>query len=364
MKTVVLLGAGKIGRMVASLLGKLGEGDYELRVGDGSEQALASLAELVGPTVKRIETLDFEDKDALRSLMDGADAVISCAPFHCNPTIAQQAADSGLHYCDLTEDVKVTDKVAAIAGQASTKTAFIPQCGLAPGFIAIIARHLLGPMNDVRELKLRVGALPRYPGNMLKYNLTWSTAGLINEYCQPCEVILDHELTTVQPLENLEEIVIDGVKYEAFNTSGGLGSLAESLKDSVRNVNYKSMRYPGHAHLLRFLLRDLQMADHQERLAEIFERSLPATFKDQIVIYASATGLYQGRLTENVYAKTIYHSEIDGKNWSGIQITTAAGVCGVLDLLFEGKLPQQGFVRMEDVNFEDFIKNRYGRYYA
>lgn len=363
MKTVVLLGAGKIGRMVAYFLGKLGDGDYELRIGDSNDQALKAIVDLVGPSVERTRVMDFTDPAALDEISSGAHAVISSAPFHCNPTIAEHAARAGAHYLDLTEDVKVSDQVAEIAERPETKSAFIPQCGLAPGFIAIVAKHLLGPMTNVRDLRLRVGALPRYPDNMLKYNLTWSTAGLINEYCNPCEVVLDHKLTTVQPLENLEEIMIDGVRYEAFNTSGGLGSLADALKDTVRNVNYKSMRYPGHVHLLRFLLRDLGMADHTEALAEIFERSLPTTFKDQIVIYASAIGDYRGRLTSNVYAKTIYHREIDGTNWSGIQITTAAGICAVLDLLFEKKLPQVGLVHMEDVQFADFIANRYGRYY-
>ncbi|MCA8969009.1 MAG: saccharopine dehydrogenase NADP-binding domain-containing protein [Planctomycetes bacterium] len=363
MKTVVLLGAGKIGRMVAYFLGPHGGGDYSLRIGDSSPEALETIREVAGESIDRTQTLAFDDGTALDGLMSGADAVISCAPFHCNPTIAEHAAKNGLHYLDLTEDVKVTDQVASIASRPDCKTAFVPQCGLAPGFITIVARHLLEPMTEVRDLRLRVGALPRYPNNMLKYNLTWSTAGLINEYCQPCEVVLDHEVKTVQPLENLEEIVIDGVPYEAFNTSGGLGSLGDSLKGSVRNVNYKSLRYPGHNHLMRFLIRDLHMGDNQEMLAEIFEQSLPATFRDQIVIFVSAIGNFRGRLTENVYAKTIYHQEIDGKNWSGIQITTAAGVCAVLDLLFAGKTPQTGFIRMEDVHFTDFIANRYGRYY-
>ncbi len=363
MKTVVLLGAGKIGRMVAYFLGPRGDGDYVLRIGDSSADALAAIRDLAGQHVKHTVVLDFTDVAALDELMAGADAVISCAPFHCNPIIAERASKNGLHYLDLTEDIKVTDQVAAIAARPDNKTAFVPQCGLAPGFITIVARHLLEPMTNVRDLRLRVGALPRFPDNMLKYNLTWSTAGLINEYCQPCEVVMDHESRSVQPLENLEEIVIDGVRYEAFNTSGGLGSLGDSLKGSVRNVNYKSLRYPGHAHLIRFLIRDLGMGDRQEMLAEIFEKSLPTTFKDQIVIFVSAIGDFRGKLTENVYAKTIYHQEIDGTNWSGIQITTAAGVCTVLDLLFAGKTPTRGFVRMEDIHFEDFIANRYGRYY-
>ena len=364
MNTIVLLGAGKIGRMVAYMLGKLGNGDYSLRVGDASQAGLDALGELIGDAAPVREVIDFGDANALDSLMRGADAVISCAPFHCNPTIAERALHNELHYLDLTEDVEVTDQVAAIAERPDCKTAFVPQCGLAPGFITIVAMHLMKPMSEVTDLRLRVGALPRYPANMLKYNLTWSTEGLINEYCRPCEVVRNHELTTVQPLENLEEIIVDGVEYEAFNTSGGLGSLAETIKADVRNVDYKSLRFPGHNHLIKFLLNDLRMQDEQKELAEIFDRCLPGTFKDQIVIFVSATGMFRDRLTENVYASTVYHREIDGQNWSGIQITTSAGVCGVLDMLFAGDLPQRGFVRMEDVDYDKFITNRYGQFYA
>jgi len=219
-------------------------------------------------------------------------------------------------------------------------------------------------MTDVQDLRLRVGALPRYPSNRLKYNLTWSTEGLINEYCNPCEAILDGELRMVQPLENLERLTIDGVEYEAFNTSGGLGTLALSMQGRVRNLNYKTIRYPGHCELLKLLLHDLQMKDHQQELAAIFDRALPGTYQDQIVVFVSATGTFRSKFTEAIYAKTIYHQKIDDENWSGIQITTAAGVCGVVDLLREGKLPQQGLVRMEQVGYQDFVANQFGRYYA
>jgi saccharopine dehydrogenase-like NADP-dependent oxidoreductase len=224
--------------------------------------------------------------------------------------------------------------------------------------------HLLDEMTEVRDLRMRVGALPRYPSNRLKYNLTWSTEGLINEYCQPCEVILNGEPRSVQPLENLETLTIDGAEYEAFNTSGGLGTLAQTLLGRVRNVNYKSIRYPGHTYLLKFLLKDLQLEQDLDSLREIFERCLPTTFQDQIVIFVSATGQFRGHNTEATYARTIRHQEIDGENWSGIQITTAAGVCAVLDLLVAGELPQRGFVRQEQVSYDSFIRNRFGRHYA
>ncbi|MCB9869431.1 MAG: saccharopine dehydrogenase NADP-binding domain-containing protein [Planctomycetes bacterium] len=358
MRDVVLIGAGKIGRMVAHFLGF--SGDYALRVVDGDQAAVDRICTRVPGA--RGHAADFTDPAALDEVMRGAAAVVSCAPFHCNPVIAERARANRLHYFDLTEDVRVTDQVEALAKGA--ETAFVPQCGLAPGFITIVAMHLLQPMTDVTDLRLRVGALPRFPGNRLKYNLTWSTEGLINEYCQPCEVLLDGRLATVQPLENLEEIMLDGVRYEAFNTSGGLGTLAETLKGKVRNVSYKSIRYPGHNYLLKFLLDDMRLKDDQQALAAMWERTLPTTFRDQIVIFVTAVGMHQGKLTENVFARTIYHREIDGENWSGIQITTAAGVCAVVDMLFDGALPQQGFVRMEDVSYATFIQNRFGAYYA
>ncbi len=358
MKKIVVLGAGKIGRMVAHFLGHCG--DYQVRIGDVADDAVKLLTNSIKNSEGR--TVDFSSTSDLDQIMQGADAVISCAPFHCNPLIATRAKANRLHYLDLTEDVEVTKEVMELAKDAST--AFIPQCGLAPGFITITAVHLIKDMTGVTDLRMRVGALPRYPSNMLKYNLTWSTEGLINEYCQPCELIKNGELHMVPPLDGLETITIDGVEYEAFNTSGGLGTLAQTLQGKVANVDYKSLRYPGHNYLLRFLLNDLQMRDNQEMLARIFERCLPTTFQDQIVIFVSATGTYRGRLTERTYARTVRHQEIDGLNWSGIQITTAAGVCAVLDLLMHDKLPTKGFVRQEQVDYLDFVASRFGRYYA
>lgn len=363
MKQLVILGAGKIGRMVCHFMSRAEAsegGSYEVRIGDASQAAIDNVDKEF-PSVSA-QVVDFADAGSLDAILKGAWAVISCAPFHCNPLIAERAKAHGVHYFDLTEDVEVTSQVKQLA--EGSKSLFAPQCGLAPGFITITANHLMQSMTEVTDLRLRVGALPRYPSNRLKYNLTWSTAGLINEYCNPCEAVENGELTTVPPMEQLEHLTIDGVEYEAFNTSGGLGTLAITLKDKVNNVNYKTMRYPGHCDLMKFLLHDLRMQDDQEGLGRIFEKALPATFQDQIVIFVSATGQYRGRLAERTYAKTIYHREIDGRNWSGIQITTAAGVCAIVDMLNAGQLPDSGFLKMEDVAYEQFLKNRFGKYYA
>jgi saccharopine dehydrogenase-like NADP-dependent oxidoreductase len=358
MKNVVIIGAGKIGRMAANLLAQTG--DYVVHVVDAHEASWSSaISDLSGATGA---TIDFSKKSDLDATLKGAWAVISCAPFFCNTLIAQCAKEQGAHYLDLTEDVAVTKSVMALAQGAST--AFIPQCGLAPGFITIAANHLAKQMTSIHELRCRVGALPQSPTNQLKYNLTWSTDGLINEYCNPCEALVDGKMTLLPALENLEEFTIDGTMYEAFNTSGGLGSLGESLQGRARNVNYKTVRYPGHCKLMKFLLHDLGFIDHREELCTIFERAIPATQQDVIVIVCVAIGIEAGKLVEKSDARRVPGREINGKHWTGIQITTAAGVCAMLDLLKDDQLPQKGLVRMEDVRYDDFISNRFGQYYV
>jgi saccharopine dehydrogenase-like NADP-dependent oxidoreductase len=358
MKTVAILGAGKIGKMVCHLL--QGSGDYTVRVGDSHEGSVASVAN--GYPQVKASRIDFSDDKSLDSVLKGAWGVVSCAPYHCNPKIAERAQAAGAHYFDLTEDVSVTRKVVQLA--KASKSAFAPQCGLAPGFITIVATHLLGQLDRVRDLRLRVGALPRYPSNRLQYNLTWSTEGLINEYCNPCEAIVDGREVLLPPLEQVERLTIDGVEYEAFNTSGGLGTLATSLAGRVENLDYKTIRYPGHCELMRFLLHDLGMKRHKDELARIFDREIPATPSDTIVIYVCAIGEKQGRLTELTYAKAIRDRDIDGKHWTGIQLTTAAGVTAVVDLMAHGRLPTSGLVKMEQVGYDQFVQNRFGAYYA
>ena len=202
--TVVVLGAGKIGQMVAHFL--VHSGDYKVRIGDADQTAVDSILARLGTAEG--QRVDFSSSADLDGILEGANAVISCAPFHCNPLIAERAKAAGLHYFDLTEDVAVTRKVAELAESADC--AFVPQCGLAPGFITITAVHLMKDLDEVRDLNMRVGALPRFPSNHLRYNLTWSTEGLINEYCQPCEAIVQDELVALTPLENLEHMTIDG----------------------------------------------------------------------------------------------------------------------------------------------------------
>jgi saccharopine dehydrogenase-like NADP-dependent oxidoreductase len=294
--------------------------------------------------------------------MRGKQAVLSALPFFHNPLVARVAAAAGAHYFDLTEDVATTRAVREAAENAAT--AFMPQCGLAPGFISIIAHAMTRKFDALRDVHMRVGALPVYPTNALKYNLTWSTDGLINEYCNPCEAIIDGRRCETLALEESEAFSLDGIAYEAFNTSGGLGTLCDTLAGRVENLNYKTVRYPGHRDLVKMLIRDLRLGLRREVLKDVLEASVPMTHQDVVLVFVTVSGTREGRLTQESFAKKIYSTHVDGRPYSAIQITTAAGICAMVDLLREGALPQRGFVRQEDADLERFLANRFGRHYA
>jgi saccharopine dehydrogenase-like NADP-dependent oxidoreductase len=357
MKRIVVVGAGKIGSTICDLLA--GTGDYQVAVVDKSAPALDRLD--VAASVERRQ-VDIQAPEQLAEAVAGAFAVLSAAPYHLTPDIARAARAARVHYLDLTEDVASTRIVKDLAAGAGA--AFIPQCGLAPGFISIVAHDLASRFDSLLDVKMGVGALPQFPSNALNYNLTWSTDGLINEYCEPCEAIVGGVLRQTQPLEDLEQFALDGVVYEAFNTSGGLGTLCETLAGRVRNLSYRTIRYPGHAALMKALLNDLRLRERRDVLKDILENSLPATYQDVVIVYATVSGEKRGRLVQETYAHKIYAAPVQGQLRSAIQITTAAGICAVLDLLAQGVLPQAGFVRQEEVALSDFLHNRFGRFYA
>ena len=357
MHDIAVIGAGKIGSMISDLLVR--SGDYRVTVADRSAEALRQL----GATLPvEVMELDVADPDELDRLLAGKFAVLSAAPYNLTVRIAEAARRAGAHYLDLTEDVASTRKVKALAEGA--ESAFIPQCGLAPGFITIVAADLCRRFDALHDVRMRVGALPKYPSNALNYNLTWSTDGLINEYCEPCEALVNGEPHETAPLEELEEFSLDGVTYEAFNTSGGLGTLCETLRGKARNLNYKTIRYPGHAHIMKALLNDLRLRDRREVLKDILENALPATLQDVVIVFVTVSGVQGGRLVQETYANKIYGQPVGGVMRSAIQITTAAGICGALDLLRTGALPTSGFVRQEEIALDLFLANRFGRYYA
>lgn len=362
MYNVMITGAGKIGSLIACLLAD--SGSYQVHMAD---------VEFNGGDVKRLlekfpeiktVSLDVNDEKATQSYLEQHNiiAVISSLPYFLNTHVAKAAKAAKAHYFDLTEDTSVTEAVKEIAKGA--ETAFVPQCGLAPGFISIAANSLMKEFDECHHARLRVGALPQRANNSLHYSLTWSTDGVINEYGNPCFGIKKGKEVTLAPLEGLESIQIDGCEYEAFNTSGGLGSLSELYLGKIQTLNYKTIRYPGHCKKMKFLMNDLRLNDDRSTLKRILENAIPKTNQDIVIVYVTVEGKKQGELTEKSYVKKIYPEEIHGLQWSAIQISTASGICAVVDLVLGQANEYQGFVLQEAFELPRILENRFGKYYA
>jgi len=362
MQEILVLGAGKIGALISGLLAE--SGDYRVQLADRADGAADEVVKAHGLDNIQAFTFDASDEQRLTAHVreNKPMAVVSGLPFYCNVGVAKVARAEGLHYFDLTEDVEVTKTVRKLAQGA--ETVFVPQCGLAPGFISIAANELIQHFDELRSVKLRVGALPQHPNNVLKYSLTWSTDGVINEYGNLCQSIINGKEVDVLPLEGLEEIEIDGTLYEAFNTSGGLGSLGETYDSKVQTMNYKTIRYPGHCEQMRLLMNGLKLNHDRGTLKRILENAVPQTLQDVVIIYAAVTGMQDGELREENYVNKVYPQVVAGRLWSAIQITTAAGICSVLDRILQNVQDHRGFIAQEEFSLKNILENRFGQFYA
>jgi saccharopine dehydrogenase-like NADP-dependent oxidoreductase len=347
-----IIGAGKVGATIATLLESC---DFCEAVALADARTNVKIAGLKKASAVR---LDVKRRAALATFVKRCDAVVSAAPYFLNAAIAEACAKARVAYFDLTEDVATTKFIRTLARKAKGVT-FMPQCGLAPGAINIVGGSLASSLDNVRSVEMRVGALPQFASNQMKYYLSWSTAGLINEYCQLGEALHEGKRITTLPLDGEERLTIDGVEYEAFNTSGGVATMCETFAGKVGELNYKTMRYPGHRDLMKFLLQDLNLAGQQELLTQIFDQEVPLTDHDVVVFYVSAVGTAGGELVQRSFVKKMHGATVQGRRLSAIQLTTAAGVVAVLELFARGAVAPT-FVKQESITLEQFLSTQWG----
>lgn len=361
MSKVLIAGSGKIGSMIAALLSE--QGDYECMLIDNnfSNNDISRLRD-AKPDLPCIE-IDVTDNVALSTFMkkENFNAVVSSLPYFLNRHIIPLAKEYRCHYFDLTEDTDTADYVKVIAKDA--QCALVPQCGLAPGFISITANHLMSQFDHCEYVHCRVGALPQFTHHALQYALTWSIDGLINIYGNPCPAIANGKPVMLEPLADCETLQLDGLSYEAFNTSGGLGGLPTRVIGRVDELNYKTIRYPGHANIMRLLMQDLGLNKKRDILKQILLDSLPHTYDDVVLIYVAAKGRQGDNVIEKSTYQKIYPQKIQGLKWSAIQVTTASEICAVMDIILHSEEVFQGWVLQESFTLADIMKNRFGRYY-
>jgi saccharopine dehydrogenase-like NADP-dependent oxidoreductase len=345
---VAVLGLGKVGHLAAELLASSGF------VVTGVDARAADT-----PFASRVA--DLTDAAQIRGALTGQEAVLSCLPYHLNTVVASVAHDLGMHYFDLTEDVPTTRHIRALA--KTSKGLMAPQCGLAPGFVGIVGAHLAEQFDRIRSIKLRVGALPQNPTGLLGYAFNWSPEGVVNEYLNDCEVIEEGVLKTVSAMEWTENIYIDGMQLEAFTTSGGLGTMCETYADRIENLDYKTMRYPGHVDLMNFFFHELLMRENRAEAGRILTNAKPPVDDDVVYVHVAAEGWTNGALRRREFVRAYYPLDIAGKSRTAIAWTTSASVVAVIEMVRNGALPAQGFLKQEDIPLDPYLATRTGNYY-
>jgi saccharopine dehydrogenase (NAD+, L-lysine-forming) len=347
---VAVLGLGHVGTVIAELLLERG---FEVHGIDTDRSKAVD---------EHVAVLDVTDSAAMAELFGRVDAVVSCLPHYLVAPVATLAHAASLPYFDLTEDVNTSRLLRELAETATS--VLMPHCGLAPGFICVVGAGLAARLETVEMIALRVGAIPRAPNNALGYAFNWSPAGVVNEYLNDCEQLRDGVSVVVPPLGDLETIKIEGTQYEAFTTSGGLGTMCKTFAERVDRLDYKSIRYPGHCELMRFLLHELRLANKRGVVQELLAEAYPPVRDDLVVLYAAAEGSRAGRGAREEFVRLYRPRSIAGQLRTAIAWTTAAGAVAMVELLARGDLPSAGLVRQEDVPLDVFLTTSAGQLLA
>ncbi|TFG27650.1 saccharopine dehydrogenase, partial [Candidatus Thorarchaeota archaeon] len=299
---VLVMGSGLMGRGAA----------YDLVRQDSVEQVICAdidlncaeaLAKEMGPKAIALQ-VDAKKRTDLVKAFSKVDSVVSAVSYTVNKLHTEVAIETGTHMCDLGGNKFVVEEQIAMSDQAKEAgVTVVPDCGVAPGMVSVLARHGIEYLDRVESVKIRVGGLQQDPRPPLNYALIFSVEGLINEYVEPCEAIRDGKLVIEDPLVGFEELTFPEPfgKLEAFNTSGGTSTLPQTYLGKVNELDYKTIRYPGHGHKMWCLLK-LGLMDSKEIdvdgmkvnprrvLEKCLENNLPPSGKDATLIRTTIEG--------------------------------------------------------------------------
>ncbi|MEP7266360.1 MAG: saccharopine dehydrogenase C-terminal domain-containing protein [Saprospiraceae bacterium] len=375
-KSVFIAGAGGIGRAVALMLSDFYKDEIEIYIGDINGKACVQALNFVHAglgnehcPVKIIEMAAEHQSGEVESALKKCQIILDCLPGTQAPRIARLAKEYKLHYANLTEYVKETKEIMEIASHADT--AFVLQTGLAPGFINVLANRLYKdlfkeyPVLKADSLIMRVGALPMNCKSPHYYGFTWSPVGVATEYLEDCIVIRNHEKTIVPALSARENLIIDGVPFEADLTSGGAADLPDYFMGKVGDLDYKTLRYPGHYDWVNISASTIPKSrDKIAELQRIMLENIPMVEEDFVIIYSAA----QGRDENNTLwlnEKSYWVNQLQWGNvkLKAIQATTAAPMAEITRMFLEGNLKGLIFQsQIDPYQFMEgpFIKKVYG----
>jgi saccharopine dehydrogenase-like NADP-dependent oxidoreductase len=375
-KKVVIVGAGGIGRAVALMLADYYQEEIRIFLVDTNPKACDSAkrfieAGLAKPAI-HLECLVIpggEINSDWKRILGQSQIILDCLPGTQAPRIAGLAKEYHLHYVNLTEYVRETNEIIALAQNADT--AFVLQTGLAPGFINVLAHRLYldlfkeFPVEKADSLMMRVGALPMNCKSPHYYGFTWSPVGVATEYLEDCVVIRNGFKTIVPALSSRENLIIDGIPFEADLTSGGAADLPDYFIGKLGSLDYKTLRYPGHYDWIQIAASTIpQNRDKIAELQRIMLENIPMVEEDFVLIYSAA----QGRDKNNTLwlnEKSYWINQVSWGNThlKAIQATTAAPMAEVTRMLFEGNMRGPVFQSQLDPHSfiqGPFVKKVYG----
>ena len=253
---VTVLGAGSIGAAVAEEL-FAHDAVSQVQVCDRHARTLQQLQERVTGGPLRTFQLDARDLGTLEPILQGSECIVSCLPPSLNPDLAEMALDLDSHFCDLGGHDAATEEELALAEQARKKSRWIvPGCGLAPGLVNVLCLRAVEQFDNPEAAHLRVGDVPLHPQDPFRFRISWSAEKILDDYTNPVKLIEDGRIKGADPLSREERICFTDPfgAMEAFCTQGGLSTLTQVLQDQLDTLDHKTIRWPGHAHQMRFLL--------------------------------------------------------------------------------------------------------------
>jgi saccharopine dehydrogenase-like NADP-dependent oxidoreductase len=362
---IVIAGAGRMGRATGLLLKELADFEVDLFLGDSLPDGAREAAEWIQTGSQRPgEVAAFHlPADGVSAevdaLLTGADILLDCLPGQQAPRMARMARDHGMHYANLTEYVHETEMVREIADGAAQ--GYILQTGLAPGYINVLGMYLYRAFcrehgtTEVDRISMRVGALTPSVEPPAFYAFTWSGIGVATEYVEPATVIRDFHRAEVASLSDRQPLVVNGVLYEEDLTSGGAADLPVALQGKVRNLDYKTLRYPGHYAWVDRLVKEApEGADLPAYLLDRMQREVQTVSEDRVVIHAAVEKRgTDGCLRRLESSRVIAPCQVGGRRLTAIQATTSAGLAESARLLLTRG--HQGVWLQSEIDPEEFL---------
>jgi saccharopine dehydrogenase-like NADP-dependent oxidoreductase len=362
---VVITGAGVIGRAVGLILREVGDLNLDIYVGDiNQDRAKEGVEWITMDSSERgiIEpfVMSPEDEDkALKSIVKDCDIILDCLPGDQSLRIANLAREYDTHYVNTTAYVDETKEIMEIAKNAPK--GFILQTGLAPGYVNVLANGMYKDfcknygVEKTEHIAMKVGALTKNAIPPYYYGFTWSPIGVAEEYFGPIIIIRNYKKTTRPPLSRKLKIIIDGITYEEAFTSGGSADLPDAFETKTKNLDYKTLRYPGHYDWVENVLSEIRREEDREaKLKKMMEEVIPHVEEDIVVIYVSVSGMdKEGRIRISEKSFKIEPTEIGGKILRAIQVTTAAPIVECARMLLEKNY--KGLILQSMIEPEEFL---------